>query len=77
MPAKETLEETPGRDNIPILSKLVQKKVEFMNKLLNKLSLSAVKIDRRHIQIFLTLLVLGLLVLGAGAPGVDGGTGGF
>jgi hypothetical protein len=48
-----------------------------MKKLLTKVSLSAGKIDRRHIQIFLTLLVLALLVLGAGAPGVDGGTGGF
>lgn len=48
-----------------------------MKKLLTKVSLSAGKIDRRHIQIFLTLLVLALLVLGAGAPGVDGGGGGF
>lgn len=48
-----------------------------MKKITKKLYLSAGKINRRHIQVFLTLLVLSLLVLGAGAPGVDGGTGGF
>jgi len=48
-----------------------------MKKLTQKLSLSAVKIERRHIQIFLTLLVLSMLVLGAGAPAIDGGSGGW
>ena len=51
--------------------------VEKMKKLSQKFSLSASKIDRRHLQIFLTLLVLGMLVVGAGAPGVTGGGGGF
>jgi hypothetical protein len=49
---------------------------EKMNKLIQKLTLSAGSINRRHIQIFLTLLILSLLVLGAGAPGMDGGAGG-
>jgi len=48
-----------------------------MKKLTQKLSLSVAKIERRHIQVFLTLLVLSMLVLGAGAPGVAGGSGGW
>jgi len=48
-----------------------------MKKIIQKLSLSAGKIDRRHIQILIALVILSLLALGAGAPGVDGGGGGF
>ncbi len=48
-----------------------------MKKIIQKLSLSAGKIDRRHVQILLALVILSLLVLGAGAPGVDGGSGGW
>ncbi len=48
-----------------------------MKSLIEKFSLSAGKINRRHIQIFLVLLTLSMLVLGAGAPGMDGGPGGF
>ena len=48
-----------------------------MKKMIQKFSLSAGKINRRHIQIFLSLVVLSMLVLGAGAPGVDSGTGGW
>ena len=46
-------------------------------KLVQKLSLKTAKIDRRHLQIFMALLALSMLVLGAGAPGVGGGPGGI
>jgi len=48
-----------------------------MKKLVQKLSLQTAQIDRRHVQTFMALLVLSMLVLGAGAPGVGGGPGGF
>lgn len=48
-----------------------------MKKMIQKLTLSSGKIDRRHVQILLALVVLTMLVLGAGAPGMDGGTGGW
>ncbi len=48
-----------------------------MNTLIQKFSLAAGKVNRRHIQIFLVLLTLSMLVLGAGAPGMSGGIGGF
>jgi len=48
-----------------------------MKNLVQKLSLSAGKIDKRHVQILMALVVLSLLVLGAGAPGMGGGTGGW
>ncbi|MFV1950052.1 MAG: hypothetical protein ACC633_09025 [Anaerolineales bacterium] len=48
-----------------------------MKKIIRNLSLSAGKINRRHVQIILALVILSLLVLGAGAPGVDGGPGGW
>ena len=48
-----------------------------MKNLVQKLSLSAGKIDKRHVQILMALVVLSLLVLGAGAPGVSGGPGGI
>ena len=47
-----------------------------MNKTIQKLTLSLSKIDRRHLQLMLVLLTLGLLVIGAGAPAVSGGAGG-
>jgi len=48
-----------------------------MKNLIQKLSLSANKIEKRHIQILMALVVLSLLVLGAGAPGVGSGGGGW
>jgi hypothetical protein len=48
-----------------------------MKNFIQKLYLSAGRIDRRHLQILLALVVLSLLVLGAGAPGVDPGPGGW
>jgi hypothetical protein len=48
-----------------------------MNKTLSKISLLSGKINRRQVQIFLALITLALLALGAGAPGVDGGVGGI
>jgi len=48
-----------------------------MKNLIQKLSLSAGKIDKRHVQILMALVVLSLLVLGAGAPGMDSGGGGW
>ena len=48
-----------------------------MKKIIQKFTLSAGKIDRRHFQIFFALLILSMLVLGAGAPGVAGGAGGI
>lgn len=48
-----------------------------MKKLFQKISLKTTRIDRRHLQIFMALLVLSMLVLGAGAPGVGSGVGGW
>ena len=48
-----------------------------MKNLVQKLSLSAAKIDKRHLQVLMALVVLSLLVLGAGAPGVGSGVGGW
>ncbi len=48
-----------------------------MKKMIQKFSLTAGKVDRRHVQIFMALVVLSMLVLGAGAPGMDGGPGGW
>ncbi len=48
-----------------------------MKSFIEKFSLSAGKINRRHIQVFLVLLTLSMLVLGAGAPGMSGGIGGW
>ena len=47
-----------------------------MEKILFRVSLFSYKINRRHLQIFLALITLVLLVLGAGAPSADG-TGGY
>ena len=47
-----------------------------MKKTLSKISLLSSKINRRQVQIFLALITLALLALGAGAPGMDGGVGG-
>ncbi len=48
-----------------------------MNKMIHKLSRVAGKINRRHLQILLLLVTLTMLVLGAGAPAADGGSGGW
>lgn len=40
---------------------------------LAQISLFSSRIDRRHIQLFWTLIALALLVLGIGAPAVGGG----
>lgn len=48
-----------------------------MKNIIQKLSLTTSKIDRRHLQILTAILVLSMLVLGAGAPGVGGGPGGW
>ena len=45
-----------------------------MKNKLTFLVVSAQKIDRQHIQFVLTLIALGMLVIGVGAP-VDGGGG--
>jgi len=47
-----------------------------MKNIIQKLSLSAGKIDRRHLQLLMALAILSLLVLGAGAPAMTGGGGG-
>jgi hypothetical protein len=48
-----------------------------MKKVINNISLAASKINRRHLQTIIILLTLSLLVLGAGAPAIDGGSGGW
>lgn len=48
-----------------------------MKNLIQKLSLSAAKIEKRHLQVLMALVVLSLLVLGAGAPGMGSGGGGY
>jgi len=40
---------------------------------LSQIGLFSLKINRQHLQLFWTLIVLGLLVLGIGAPEVGGG----
>ncbi len=47
-----------------------------MNKFFSHVSLAISKINKNHLQVLLMLLVLGMLVLGAGAPEVVGGSGG-
>ena len=49
---------------------------EKMKSMIQKLTLSVGKIDRRHLQLMLVLVTLSLLVLGAGAPAISGGGGG-
>jgi len=48
-----------------------------MKKSISKLTLFSSKINRRQVQVLLALVTLALLVLGAGAPAVDGGVGGW
>ena len=48
-----------------------------MKNTFSKISLFSSKISRRQLQVVLALVTLALLVLGAGAPGMDGGVGGF
>ncbi len=48
-----------------------------MKNIIQKLFLSAGKIEKRHIQVLMVLIVLSMLVLGAGAPGMDSGGGGW
>jgi hypothetical protein len=47
-----------------------------MKHTFNNLVWYAGRIDRRHIQLFLLILSLSLLVIGAGAPGGPGDPGG-
>ena|GEM_PF-5599754 len=74
---KETLRETLRADNGRIVTKNQLKRWQKMKNLLQKFTLSAGKIEKRHIQILMALVVLSLLVLGAGAPGCNSGGGGF
>ena len=48
-----------------------------MKKIFSRLFLAAGKINRRHLQTALIIFTLSLLVLGAGAPAMDGGSGGW
>lgn len=48
-----------------------------MKKVFSRLFLAAGKINRRHLQTALIVFTLSLLVLGAGAPAMDGGSGGW
>ena len=48
-----------------------------MKKISSKITLISSKINRRQLQTVLVLVTLALLVLGAGAPGMDGGVGGW
>jgi len=47
-----------------------------MKRAIQELYLSAGKINRRHVQLLLAMVILSLLVLGAGAPAMEGGAGG-
>ena len=50
-------------------------KGDVMKSKLNNLYLTVTHLDRQHIQVFLLLLSLSMLVIGAGAPmGSGGGT---
>lgn len=44
-----------------------------MKNKLSQISLFSTKINRRHLQLFWTLIALALLVLGIGAPADGGG----
>lgn len=46
-----------------------------MKNITREIILTASKLDRRHIEIILLIVSLGLLVLSAGAPEVGGGIG--
>ncbi len=46
-----------------------------MKNKLTLLALSAQKINRQHVQLIFVLVSLAMLVLGAGAPIVEGGVG--
>ncbi len=48
-----------------------------MKHIIHNLTISASKLDRRHLQLLLLVLTLSLFVLGAGAPGAGGSPGGF
>jgi hypothetical protein len=54
----------------------IYQKVNKMKNFIQKLALSVGKIDRRHIQLLLALVILSLLAIGAGAPAMPGGPGG-
>jgi hypothetical protein len=47
-----------------------------MKRDFDNLNLLLARVDRRHVQIILAVVSLGLLVLGAGAPLEHGGAGG-
>jgi hypothetical protein len=47
-----------------------------MKTTLAQISLLSHKINRQHVQLFFAILVLAMLVLGAGAPMSPGGAGG-
>jgi hypothetical protein len=46
-----------------------------MKNKLALLALSTQKINRQHVQLILVIVSLAMLVIGAGAPLADGGTG--
>lgn len=56
----------------PMYIKPIQKDIPMKNKFAS-LVVTAQKIDRQHIQLVLTLVVLAMLVLGVGAPNDGGG----
>ena len=47
-----------------------------MTRIINNLSLTLARLDHRHIRLGLVVLSLVLFVLGAGAPGDEGGVSG-
>lgn len=46
-----------------------------MKNTLSKFNISASRINKNHLQFVLMIIVLTMLVLGAGAPEIVGGTG--
>ena len=47
-----------------------------MKRYVRNLGLMLARLDQRHVRLGLAVLTLVLFVLGAGAPGADGGHGG-
>jgi len=47
----------------------------LMKNTLSKFNISASRINKNHLQFVLMIIVLTMLVLGAGAPEIVGGTG--
>lgn len=56
--------------------KIYERKGWLMKRYIRNLGLMLARLNQRHVRLGLAVLTLILFVLGAGAPGADGGHGG-